>query len=148
MWRVIRSVESIYYSRSVNLTYVTFPAVRLDGELQGLLFYYALIAHTPPPRLPQSIHPPSSHCVYLSPFSLCLCDVCSQIPSSGIRCRRSGKSSLDGTGWQRTSSRRFPPLSRHMRRSLSLRLNNQHVKKCLLMPLMERYRYLQPIQHK
>lgn len=144
-----QNAVSIYYSRAVNLTYVTFPAMGWWEITRAVLLCTNRSfppSHHSPPSLLSPIYPTSllSPCVPLPP-SLFLCDVCSQILSSGTRCRRSGKSSLGGTGWQRTSSRRFPPLSHHMRRSLSLRLYNQYVKKCLLMTMMESYRYRQPI---
>lgn len=98
----------------------------------------SLIPSSPPPLLLPSAHLSTPLPSTVS-YSLSLADVCSQIPSSGIRCRRSGKNSLGGTGWRKTSRRRFPPVSLHMRRWPSLKFYNQHGQKFVLVTLMWRY---------
>lgn len=123
MWWVISGVESICYLQPVSWTDVTFPKVGW-WEITRAVVPLCTNHSFPPPLLlplPHLSTPFLPLCPTISPsLSSSLSDVCSQIPSSGIRCRRSGKSSLGGTGWRKTSRRRFPPVSLHTRRSPSL----------------------------
>lgn len=85
--------------------------------------------HSSPPVILHSLYvypplPPPPWSV--SPLSNVALHVCSRIPSSGIRCRRSGKSWRDETGWQKTSRHRSLPPYLHTRRLLAFKGYTQH----------------------
>lgn len=118
----------VYTLQQGNRADVTFPTV---GWLQIARANYSLIS----PLSPST----PSFLFSWTVSSLSLSDVCSQTPSSGIRCRQSGKSWLGETGWRKTSRHRFPPLCLRTRRSLSLKCYSQRARRFVLMTVMQEY---------